>query len=248
MSGGMIYQETLRILRNLNLPEIAEADVLQALEAAQRFSPLDVTYWATQEVGLDRQESIWRAVAVFLIYAAANVADDLSDGDCSYLAHVKVPGVQFILQNMVFHCLLCSSVKPETLRSITHDLLDMGGGQQVEVSTEKWTLEHAREVAETISGRQCAARFQILWDGTGLEKNARDWGQRFGNATHVSIDLQTNDERLLSLPHEDIRELLNWALAGIEEFRTSQIELLNVLWNNTSAPMLEWLEKSKLEA
>ncbi|MDR0965028.1 MAG: hypothetical protein LBM75_00715 [Myxococcales bacterium] len=244
----MIYQETLRILRHLSLPEIAEMDVLQALKAAQCASPLDTAYWATQEAGLSRQESIYRAAAVFLNFATANLADDLSDGDCSYLSQAKIPGVQFILQNLVFHCLMRSSIEHETLRMITEDLLAMGAGQQIEVSTEQWTLQRACEVGEAISGRQYAAYFQILWGDTALGAHARDWGQRFGNASHISIDLQTNDERLHSLPNEDIRKLLNWALAGIEEFKTSEIELLKVLWNNISAPMIEWLEKSEAEA
>lgn len=245
MSGAMIFQETLRILRSLKLPEAAEMDVLCALKVAQRSGPLDLAYWATQEAGLGRQESIWRATAVFLNFTAANLADDLSDGDCSYLEPSKVPGVQAILQVMVFHCLLQSSLTLKTFKKITQDLLEMGAGQQIEVSTGKWTLERARTVAETIAGRQYAAYFQILWGETELAANARDWGQRLGNASHVSIDLQTHDERLLSLPKDDIRTFLNWALAGIEEFKTSKIEMLNVLWNTLSRPMLAWLEQAE---
>lgn len=239
----MIYQETLRILRNLHLPEIAEADVLSALKVARRSGPLDLAYWATQEAGLGRQETIWRATAVFLNFTAANLADDLSDGDCSYLDASKVPGVQAILQVMVCHCLLQSSLTPESFKKITEDLLEMGAGQQIEVSTGQWTLERARAVAETIAGRQYAAYFQILWGETELGLHARDWGQRLGNASHVSIDLQTHDERLLSLPSEDIRAFVNWALAGIEEFKTSKIEMLRVLWDTLSQPMLAWLEQ-----
>lgn len=245
MSGAMIYQETLRVLRGLNLPKTAETDVIAALEAARQDSPLELAYWAPLEANLRREEGIWRAIAVFLDFSAANLADDISDGDCAYLTPEKVPGVQFILQNMVFYCLMKTSLKTETIKTITEDLIEMGAGQQIEVSTGKWTLDRARAVAETIAGRQYAAYFQILWGETDLGTKARDWGQRLGNASHVSIDLQTNDDRLLSLPKEDIRTFLNWALAGIEEFKTSKIEMLNVLWKTLASPMLAWLEKAE---
>ena len=244
MSGAMIYQETLRILRGLNLPEAAEADVIAALEVARPNSPLDIAYWATLEANLERDEGIWRAAAVFFSFAAANLADDVSDGDCHYLAPAKAPGVQFILQNLVFYCLTKTSLQPDTLRAIAQDLIDMGAGQQIEVITEVWNIERAKIVAETIAGRQYAAYLQILWGETKFAIHARDWGQKMGNAAQISIDLQTNDERLLSMPPEDIRAFLRWALDNIEEFKTSPIEMLRALWQGLAHPMIAWLEQS----
>lgn len=244
MSGAMIYQETLRILRGLNLPETAETDVIAALEVARPNSPLDVAYWATLQAKLERDESIWRAAAVFFSFAAANLADDVSDGDCHYLAPAQAPGVQFILQNLVFYCLMKTSIQPGTLRSIAQELIEMGAGQQIEVSTESWNLERAKIVAETIAGRQYAAYLQILWGETKFADQARDWGQKLGNAAQISIDLQSNDARLLSMPPEDIRAILRWALDEIEEFKTSPIEMLSSLWQNLAQPMIDWLEQS----
>ena len=45
MSGGAIYQESLRVLRRLALPEQAERDVVAALEAAHP-GPLALLYEA----------------------------------------------------------------------------------------------------------------------------------------------------------------------------------------------------------
>ena len=100
MSGAMIYQETLRILRGLNLPETAETDVIAALEVARPNNPLDVAYWATLQAKLERDESIWRAAAVFFSFAAANLADDVSDGDCHYLFCIHI-FTSYLLFNII---------------------------------------------------------------------------------------------------------------------------------------------------
>src|SRR5690349_1576914 len=101
MSGGVIYQEALRVVRRLGLPEQAEQDVVTALEAAQP-GPLGLLYEAGMESGLRREMLLARGTGIFLSFAAGNLADDLCDGDCSYYPQpLKVgPYVQFLLQNL----------------------------------------------------------------------------------------------------------------------------------------------------
>jgi len=44
MSGGVIFQETLRIANKSGLHELAERDVLRSLQAARIAGPLDLLY------------------------------------------------------------------------------------------------------------------------------------------------------------------------------------------------------------
>ncbi|MFP2933842.1 hypothetical protein ACLESO_53680, partial [Pyxidicoccus sp. 3LG] len=103
MSGGALYQEALRVLRRLELPEVSERDVLEALEAGQP-GPLPLFYEAGAEAGLPRSVLLARGAGLFFSYCAGNLADDLIDGDCTYHAQpLRVgPCVQFLLQNLAF--------------------------------------------------------------------------------------------------------------------------------------------------
>ena len=106
MSGGAIYQESLRVLRKLALPEQAERDVVAALEAAHP-GPLALLYEAGVEAGLAREALLSRGTGIFLSFAAGNLADDLSDGECTYYARPSQVGpyVQFLLQNLAWSTL-----------------------------------------------------------------------------------------------------------------------------------------------
>ena len=102
MSGGAIFQESLRRVMALQLPDEARRDVVAALHAAGLPPLMQFLYEAGHEVGLSAETLRARATAAFLFFAAGNLADDLVDGDVDYLdPPVRLgPTVQFLLQHL----------------------------------------------------------------------------------------------------------------------------------------------------
>ncbi|WNZ62436.1 class I SAM-dependent methyltransferase [Myxococcus sp. MxC21-1] len=176
MSGGALYQESLRALRRLGLPEVSERDVLAALEAAQP-GPLSLFYEAGAEAGLPREALMARGAGLFLSFSAGNLADDLIDGECTYHdPPIRVgPCVQFILQNLAF-ATLCGAqaqLPGPVLEEAVRTLAVAAGPQALEVRASDWTAPLFRQVAEGIAGQQWAAYLRVLWAGTVLEPARR---------------------------------------------------------------------------
>src|SRR6266704_4608989 len=158
-----IFREVLSILSRQHLPEISQRDLLAALNAG-RLGPLPFLYEAGVEAGLPEQKLLTRAAAIYLNFCAGNLADDLIDGDCTYLSEPfrLGPCVQFILQNLFFHVLAEADLPTQTLSSVTRELAVAAGPQLIEVRTRQWTAPVYRQVAEGIAGRQWSAYLQIL--------------------------------------------------------------------------------------
>ncbi|MGK3990163.1 hypothetical protein WME99_44375 [Sorangium sp. So ce136] len=212
MSGGAIFQQALRAVGGSALGPVEQGHVLRALEAG-RSGPLAFSYAAGAEAGLSREILLTRGAAVFFSFCAANLADDLADGDCTYLeAPTRTgPTVQFILQSFAFAMLARGAVPPDVIARAGADLVAAGGAQLIELRTTTWTATTAREVAEGIAGLQYAAYLRILWAGTPLEPAAPRAGRALGIAAHVAQDLTSGDPRIHSLAQGDRREVMLWA-------------------------------------
>ncbi len=223
MSGGLIFQTALRQLRARALPEQAERDLAAALEAT-RGGPLEFVYLAGLDSGLPREELLARGTAVFFIFAAGNLADDVADGDCTYLPARAAPGAQFILQNLVFDVLLGTSIPREDLQAAAAELVRGACQQQREVRTSSWTFELARDVALGIAGGQYAAYLRLLWAGTPLSKDAARIGTDLGAAGQVAMDLTSNDPRATALSPEDRRGLVAWAREAAARLRPLDLQ------------------------
>src|SRR5262245_16902601 len=144
-----VFLEVLSILSRQYLPEVSQEDVLAALNAG-RLGPLPFLYEAGMEAGLPQQKLLTRAAAIYLNFCAGNLADDLMDGDCTYLADSfrLGPGVQFILQSLCFHTLVEAELPGPTLATAARELVMAAGQQLIEVRTRQWSASVFREVAE----------------------------------------------------------------------------------------------------
>ena len=121
MSAEDCFYEVLRILSRQHLPEVSQEDLLAALKAG-RPGPLAFLYEAGAEASLPHQQLLTRAAAIYFFFCAGNLADDLSDGDCTYLAEPSRlgPCTQLTLQNLFFHTLLRGrSAESDTLAGHT---------------------------------------------------------------------------------------------------------------------------------
>jgi len=209
LSGAVVFQQALRLLRQLDLPEQAERDLLSCMEAAKP-GPLDFAYLAGLDAGLERDDLLLRSAAIFFNFAAGNLADDLADGDCDYLELRAAPSAQFMLQNLCVLAAATSGAGVVALAEFAAELVRAAGPQQIEVRTSRWTLAQARRVGEGIVGRQYAAHLRLLWAGSTLELKAEELGLALGIATHVAEDLRTADPRVTSLPLEEREQLIAW--------------------------------------
>ncbi|MCP3099308.1 hypothetical protein LZ198_10535 [Myxococcus sp. K15C18031901] len=230
MSGGAMYQEALRALRRLELPDVSERDVLTALEEAQP-GPLPLFYEAGAEAGLERDVLVARGVGLFFSFCAGNLADDLIDGDCTYYVFPLRDGpcVQFLLQNLAFASLTepRARVPPGALAEGARLLAVAAGPQAQEVRVREWTAPVYRRVAEGIAGLQWAAYLRMLWADTRLEGRAVAVGQALGAAAHVAEDIRTHDRRFTSLPPEDRDAVVAWARAATEALRAWDLRCLD---------------------
>lgn len=229
MSGGVVFQEALRVLSSTGLHELAEHDTLQALEAARKDAPLDLLYDCGSAARLPRDELLVRSAAIYFSFTAGNLADDLADGECTYLGEPlrTAPCVQFILQNLFVATLGRARLLPSVIEDVGTTLARASGPQLLEVRTRQWTIDLARVVGESIAGMQYAAYMRLLWHGSPLEPRAHEIGCALGIAGHVAKDIATKDPRITTLTSEDAAALVTWAREHAEALRKARLECLD---------------------
>ncbi|PTL84990.1 hypothetical protein [Vitiosangium sp. GDMCC 1.1324] len=230
MSAGAVFQEALRALRQHGLPEEAERDILAALEAG-RPGPLALLYAAGTEAGLGREVLLRRAAGLFFCACAANLADDLADGECTYLARPQRegPGVQFALQSLCFATLARAELPAPVLTEAAGAMVTAAGLQALEVRTDTWTAPRFKQVAEGIAGAQWALYLRVLWEGTALAERAEAAGRNLGVAAHVAEDIRSGDARFHGMSEQDRREVVSWARAAAEAVRQEGLQCLDAV-------------------
>lgn len=230
MSAGAVFQEALRALRRHGLPVEAERDVLAAMEAG-RPGPLALLYAAGAEAGLGREVLLRRAAGLFFCSCAANLADDLADGECTYLEEPRRvgPGVQFALQSLCFATLARAELPAPVLEETAGRMVMAAGLQVLEVRTAAWTAERFQQVAEGIAGQQWALYLRVLWEGTPRAERAVAVGRNLGLAAHVAEDIRSGDARFHGMPEEDRHQVLAWARTAAEAVRQEALPCLDAV-------------------
>ena len=230
LKGETVFLQALDILSRQPLPEISQGDVLAALNAG-RLGPLPFLYEAGVEAGLPHQTLLARAVAIYFNFCAGNLADDLMDGDCTYLSEPfrLGPCVQYILQTLCFQTLTEADLPSHVLSSFAKDLVVAAGQQLIEVRTQQWNAQLFRQVAEGIAGRQWSAYMQILWCDTPLANRAAAIGMNGGVTAHVVKDIQSHDSRYTTMPEADKREIVAWAMAATQALREEHLRCLDAM-------------------
>ncbi|AKF08185.1 hypothetical protein [Sandaracinus amylolyticus] len=228
MSEGAVYREALAWIVALELEPATERDLVRCLDAA-RTGPLGFVYAACVESGVDAARARARAAGAFFSFAAGNLADDLADGDCTYLepAHRVGPCAQFALQNAAWSTWSgAGDVDRETLRAIGRDLVRAASLQHVEVRTQRFDLVTTQRIAEAMGGLQYGAYLRAAWCGTELAEHAAEVGTALGTAGFVAEDLRSDDPRVTTLPDDDRRALARWADALLDRARAIDLPSL----------------------
>jgi hypothetical protein len=239
MSAGAILQVALRTLGEQHLPEAGQRDLIAALRAGWP-GPLAFLYVAGVDAELSDEKLLKRAAAIYFNFCAGNLADDLMDGDCTYLAEPfrLGPCVQYVLQSLCYRTLIEPEFSPETIASVTEDLIAAAGQQLVEVRTKEWDAAVFRKVAEGIACRQWSAYLKILWSETPLASRAIGVSQNAGFAGHVAKDITSADPRYTSLPEADKRLVCAWARAAADALRQEHLRCLDLMLT-TIDPVLQ---------
>lgn len=238
MSAGVLFREALVTLRRLELPPVAESDLLAVLEAG-RSGPLQFFFEALLEADVPGEAARLRGAAVYFAYCAGQLADDLADGECDYLDEPlrTGPSAQFLLHSLFARNALAADADPADVRDASEELARGAGAQHVEVRTVDWTEPVAREVATGISGRQFAAYLRVLWSRTPLAGVAARVGLDLGIAAHVAHDVRSDDPRFWGLDEDERRSLLRWARARADALREQKLACVDAVLRSLD-PML----------
>jgi hypothetical protein len=212
MSGAWPLVAALEALEDAQLGADALHDLTVTLEAIDPMFP-NLIGTLAEEFGLPPPERRRRCAAICLLFAAVQLADDLADGECSYLADAarRGSGAQWLLQHLATGLLLQSTCSPAELVAAAAHFSRMGATQQMEVRREQWDLATAQQAATGLNGSQFAAYFGILADGTAWAEHAEGIGHDFGEVLHVVGDRFSRDRRITTLTEADQQALCQWA-------------------------------------
>lgn len=163
---------------------------------------MQFVFEAGLDAGLAERAIERRGVPLALQYAAVQLCDDLSDGDCDYLRAPTRTGplLLLLLQNLFVDAALAAHIAPAALRRAGKLFTVVGSGQHDELACARWTYERSRRTAASITGHQLAAYLELLWDRTKLAPRAFEVGLEMGTLAHITTDLVTHDARFWSLP------------------------------------------------
>lgn len=228
MSAGSVYQQCLRRLGALDLDDVATRDVTCALEAARDDALLTVLYEAVAEAPLERDARLARAAGVFFSCAAGNLADDLTDDECTYFdapfdtRPTRIaPAVQYLLMHLST-ATLAEVLSAKSLAAVARELASATGPHQTEVRTTQWDLATYRRVGQGIAARQWAAHMRALWAETPFEGDAEAVGFGLGFCAHVVHDVRDGDARFFTLSPDDRAALLREAEKCLDDAVASE--------------------------
>jgi hypothetical protein len=208
---GMVRRSTWAEVQQLNVPASVRVDLKQVLCAAQP-DPSALLLAAAQDAGLNAEEGLKRAVGIDLCYCAGHLADDLIDGDATYLEKPATSGpvLQFLLQALAQSTLAESGISKLSLSRAQRRLAEATGPQALEFEPTFWTVARYQRLGEAILGHQWAAYLSLLWDGTSLQAEATRVGIALGIAAHVAADRASQSSRLMRLAGPERALVLRW--------------------------------------
>lgn len=227
MSGGSVFLECLRVLRSLELPAVAERDLVAAIEAARPGS-LSLLYEAGLNAGLERSVLLRRAAACHFAYAGGSLADDIADGDCTYLEQPLKTGTcaVFLLQHLFLQVMAETGVPSEVLGAAASLLVKAAARQHIEVRTTAWTAPLFREVAEIGAGAPFAAWLSMMWHNTRFASRAQSIGFNIGVVSQTAEDHRSGDPRFTTLSPQDRAEVLAWSLQAVDALHQESMSFL----------------------
>ena len=223
MSADRVHQELTRFLTTRHWPEALLAQWHDILDAA-RPGALDLLsalgYLAHPQ---DKPTARQRVAVCALLFALANLIDDLQDEEAQY---VRVPGQAPCLQALgwtVFAQELGRLRLPDAVSARLWRLAEKACvGQMQEVQTQRWDAPTYMEVTRRIAGDQWALYLLLLWQDTAWEEEAEQVGRALGTLASVEIDRREGAPRFAALQGEDRDRVLAWRDGLVGEVRAAE--------------------------
>lgn len=226
-AAGPVYLRADALVREQGLPDEAVDDVTRVLDA-NRGGAVAMLLEVALAAGLERTRAIERCAALFFHIGALQIADDIADGDCDYLALPAGSGTaaQYILQNLFWITMASTGVPVATLIDAGRRLVRGAGPQHIDVRTSTWTESQTRSAAEGFGVDHCTAYFTLLLCDTPHAARAAELGRRVGFLAYCYADVLQHDRRLYSLPPGDRERLLREALAAAKDLEAESWPVL----------------------
>jgi len=236
MSAGAIHREASAALAALGPTPETASDYSVILEQARPYLPFlcEAAWEANPDADIARR----RAAGAYLINAAANIADDLADGDAGYLETPLrlVPGAQWVLQQTGNGLVMASGLSPDAFARACALLGRAGVWAQVENRAPVWTEAFYRAYAHDVAGLQAAGMLLLLWGDTPLESRCLPLGLAVGVLSLMAEDIAESKPRWRALPH-DARDRLQARGRELFEELTRADERCAVLVRNAVRPL-----------
>jgi hypothetical protein len=213
-----VLRRSLGRLARLRLHVDADRLAVTALRTAAP-GPCQALFDAGRDGGLDLERALDRAGIAFCNFAAFNLSDDLSDGDCSYLPAPAGNAVVLLLQGAFLAGLRELGIGPHTEDAVVADLTAAADAQVLELTTTSWDADRLWVVTDGIAGRQWSAYLRLMWTGTAVEGCAPDVARLLGRVALLVGDIRSSDRRYTELSRTSRKAVLDSALRCSHDLR-----------------------------
>lgn len=241
MSGGLARQTANRLIADAGFPRGTRCAAESALAQATGRNQLPILlYAAGQQAELPRRKLLRRTGGLLLHYAAANLVDDLVDGDCDYVDPFELaPAIAYVLLNLGASVLL----EDDRTGAVSMGLRDFAAAAaagSTELATQRWSGDRYIEVGHAIAGLQFRGYFRALWAGTTLESEADQVGVAIGILAHVAEDIRSRAHRLMSLDAQSRNGVFTWSDAQITPLQAYNVGPLQFVVENYQRHRMEF--------
>lgn len=230
MSAGALFQECLRLVRAEGYPADTESDVLKVLEADRAaLAFLAEARWDARD--LPEAITLRRGAALYLLCAAGSLADDLVDGDATYLdPPIRFgPSAQYLLHSLCFAALADAGLSAPVLAVMGRDLARAAAWGHAENRVLAWDAPTYREATEHSSGDQFAALLAALWEGSQTAPLARPVAVPLVSAARVANDIVQHKDRFWSQSDADRASLVRWARDELDRAAAHELHCTRVV-------------------
>lgn len=230
MSGGKLL--TMAMLETTSVPCTSGAHRCQfAVLNSLHPGFMQFVYDIGCEAALPSHELKLRSIAAVMFYAAAQLADDLSDGECRYLRNPLADGpvTLMMLLNCGWKQVQKSSLSKSVRLTISDTMRVLMMTQLRELHLKTWSYTRTRSIAQDMGGDQMKICFQLLLAGTPIYNSAMRSAPLLGFALHVATDKMHGDRRFYFLPTDKRKLLVDDACLALKRIRRMRSKYIKTL-------------------
>jgi hypothetical protein len=230
VNNPAVNLETRTFIRRMmdeGLDEPCAALLTRALEPVRDTGPGGWVFLLADSLGATREKALAAASFCEMYYAMCSFTDDVQDDDATYMDDLD----QAMRINTLAQLICATAVRGTSLRehldpgkvleALQHAFTSgvaMLTGQRIEILRQDWSIDAYRQVAILSGGRQ----FEVYLEMAALAADAspeplHPLADPLATLVQIFHDERTSDERLLSLPPDDVAALKKQARQDLLE-------------------------------